>query len=234
VENALQSHLLRVDQRSDTWGYTLMDFALWGYQHGGHDTGYVQQILVRYGARSPPCGRLHTSAWKKPTRRPELYKAFSAAFDGCLWCVRQSLDSGEVSVTDRSDTRRYTLMDWAIWGELHGGNHTTGVQQLLIRMTGPEVPVTDTLQTCGQLHDRACRDTGSEPRDRLFSAAFAGCRACVQGYIQQGVHPAVTSWNGRYNAADWAIFGEAAGHGTRFVRGYLAGLGVFPISCEDF
>jgi hypothetical protein len=222
VAEALASGAVLVNQQSDRWRYTLMDWAVWGHQRGGRDTRSVQDLLVDHGAMRPSCGRLHTSAWNKPRRRPDLYKALSAAYDGCAGCVQQLLQSGTVRVDDVSDTCYYTLMDWALWGEQHGGNNTSSVQQLLVR------PV-EMLQLCGQLHNKACRDNRNTSRYRYFSAAFAGCTQCVRWYICAGVHPAVVSENQVYNALDWAIFGMTEHQDTDWVRGFLEARQVQPL-----
>jgi hypothetical protein len=81
----------------------------------------------------PPgaCGKAHISALKADSRQPQLYAAFSAAYDGCVVCVRQALDAGAVEVNQQSDNSTFNLMEWAVWGHQDAGNDTDAVQQLL-------------------------------------------------------------------------------------------------------
>ena len=41
--------------------------------------------------------------------------AISAAYDGCLFCIKQ--ESDELIAEHRSCTARYSVLDWAIWAQ---------------------------------------------------------------------------------------------------------------------
>ena len=62
------------------------------------------------------CGSIHAAAFKKETKQPDLYAAFSAAYDGCAECVAGALDSGKVRVDQCSDHNGHDLVAWSKWG----------------------------------------------------------------------------------------------------------------------
>jgi hypothetical protein len=51
VREALQAGHVKVNERSDVKGYTVLSWALWG-QSQGHDTAGVQRLLLEHGAVS--------------------------------------------------------------------------------------------------------------------------------------------------------------------------------------
>ena len=71
------------------------------------------------------------------------------------------------------------------------------------------------------------------PKYRFFSAAFAGCRWCVQWYVRNGLDPAIESDSRSHNALDWAVFGHQQGQQTDWVAGFLVAKGVEQLWKEE-
>ena len=203
-----------------------------------------------------PCGKAHTSALKAESQQPQLYAAFSAAYDGCVDCVRKALDDKEVHVDQRSDSAAFDLMQWAAWGNQEAGNDTTAVQELLLERGATRQPDGKRAKTgsaestcsqqwpraerrdlCAQSHTRACDATHTGQPYLFFSAAFAGCPQCVRRYIEEGGDAAVQCHRGVHNALGWAELGKREGQDTDWVIGYLEGKGFkrkFEEQRDDF
>jgi len=200
------------------------------------------------------CGRMRVAAYKDSTPQKDLYRAFSAAYDGCVKCVEKALDEGEVLVNQRSDSAAFDLMQWAVWGQIKARNNTTEVQELLLARGATRQPDCSSAKTafpairdavpggtgyrsrrprCAERHTKACNVANTGPKYQFFSAAFAGCRWCVQWYVQNGLDPAIESDSRSHNALDWAVFGHEQGQQTDWVAGFLVAKGVQPVWVED-
>ena len=92
--------------------------------------GLSQQSTVCQNAGSDQqCQLQHVAACKRRPGDPK-YAYFSAAFDGCLQCVRRWTESGHVDVNVMSDHGGYNAMSWAHYGK-EGGHNTDAVQAFL-------------------------------------------------------------------------------------------------------
>lgn len=198
-----------------------------------------------------PCGRPHTAALsaKKAT---DVYRAFSAAYDGCERCVRYYVTVGRVGIREKSESEGYDLMSWAKYGETMG-NDTETVQRFLAEQessgaakqaaqTGsdaavagtrpggvahssagpPQDPAAGQSQLCGQEHKAALSTGRQTPLYHAFSAAYAGCLACVRHFVETGaVGVNELSNSGEFNLVSWAMYGAEKGEATDGVLQYL-------------
>ena len=150
------------DSSSDTQEYTGLDFAEWGKTkgHGRHEDvitflhdqicvkhymGSRQWVVLRQATGPPPppppppppqpqpCSRRHGG--RKP--RSSQYKLFHAAKDGCLACVQRLVLVEGVAADALSDTHRYSVLDFAEWGEKQAikGRHADVISFLQVQLS---------------------------------------------------------------------------------------------------
>ena len=138
----------------------------------------VKKRRVTPEARGP-CGNAHISAFKADAQQPDLYLAFSAAYDGCVDCVRQALNSGAVAVNQMSDSSAFDLMQWAIWGQAVGKNDTLGVQNLLLERGARRTPSSNILKAPSAERTVVFVKEETQPRPSTASASVGSRGATI-------------------------------------------------------
>jgi hypothetical protein len=158
------------------------------------------------------CGHVH----QRPCSHP--WQLWFAAYEGCKDCARASME-------DAPFQHNYIAACFAMWGA-EASYDTMWVQGYFAgKGVVPESGATTF--ACSISHDVACSPDYQGQPCKLFSAAYHGCRVCVQQYLDnEEVKPRAQSRSG-YNALDWALWGAANEHSTSWVQGFLEARGVF-------
>ena len=139
VKQCLEEKHISLCFTSLTADYTVLDYAQHGFAKGFAHTNAVVTHLEQL--KWPPLEEMkkahvqcigleaHAPSWRH-WRRPQ-YWFFQAAQDGCLQCIQTGVEKGDLDPQVRSDTKGYTLMDYALYG---GAAKTEAVQQYLLQI----------------------------------------------------------------------------------------------------
>ena len=191
---------------------------------------------------------------------PARYVAFSAAYDGCLFCVQRLWKLGCVELTERSDSGATSLYDYAAWGYKY--HHRKEVVEFLhkhipahsrqakIKMEGVSrgemfaatSVAAMTMSRSGSAHialphqhtsqAKGCRNYLDPLLGVAFSAAFDGCKTCVELLVEgHGLRPDASNGPFSFTMFEFAQLGCQLNPGqSHEVMNYLDGLVLPPDS----
>ena len=139
-------------------------------------------------------------AWSRRKQLKEWF--FTAAFQGCLPCVRYCIHAMNMHPDIPSDRAQYTVLDWSDWGYQCGFSGAMAVSDYLRRRDFDVIPPLRCCSIKMSLDSRDCpvppficprgpeqhqpvsRMKHSQFKEWFFQAAKQGCLPCVRHCIE--------------------------------------------------